>query len=430
MNNKTIYLLIIYISIIFIPLSLKAQGNGIALSDTEAWYYQATGDNAYGKTVLILPGGGYSHHAMDHEGFDWVPFFNEQGVNVAVLKYKLPEGNYETPLNDVKKTIETLQKNADEWNINPEDIGIMGSSAGGHLASTYAISSEGKTKPAFQILFYPVISLKPELTHKGTKDSFLGSDQSEERILLFSGEEQVSSSTPPAILFHSYDDKAVVCDNSINYFLALRKAGVNASLHIYPDGGHGWGFRHKFPYHEAVLEELSIWLKNNNTPRSTSKVNSPSEKVPKDFITVEKFKPEYMGTIEAGHLFPWSHFLRVTHGIVNLTTIHGMQFKPWLFAGAGIGGMLFYHKNGISISVPLYLNGRLTLPKKNFRPYFDLKFGIKPYNHSFTFFNPSIGYKFAWGKKAGVRLSIGAHIFTARYFKAYNGVTASLGFDF
>ena len=264
MKLRILKRLFLNIALLMTPFISRAEERGITLEETEAWFFQATGENAHGKTVLILPGGGYSHHAMDHEGFAWVDFFNERGINVAVLKYKLPEGNFEIPLNDVRKTIQSLQKNSEEWNINPEDIGIMGFSAGGHLASAYATHSEGTDKPAFQILFYPVVSLKPELTHQGTKNSFLGSDQSEERILYFSGEESVSSSTPPAILFHSYNDSAVVPDNSINYFKALRKVGVEASLHIYPDGGHGWGFRDKFPYHNVMLEELSVWLQNES----------------------------------------------------------------------------------------------------------------------------------------------------------------------
>ena len=260
MQIKILKFLIFSIVMSFNTLISRAEKNGITLNDTETWFYKAKGDNARGKTVLILPGGGYAHHAMNHEGHDWVTFFNERGINVAVLKYKLPKGNLEIPLNDVRKTIQTLQKNSKEWNIDPEDIGIMGFSAGGHLASAYATHSEGSDKPAFQILFYPVISLKPELTHQESKDLFLGSDQREERVLYYSGEEQVSASTSPAILFHSYDDDLVVPDNSINYFKALQKAGVNASLHIYPEGGHGWGIRDSFPYHDVMLEELSVWL--------------------------------------------------------------------------------------------------------------------------------------------------------------------------
>ena len=258
-KNLILGVLVIGIS----PFLSVAQESGLPLKDTEARFFQAKGVNAAGKTVVILPGGGYSYHAMDHEGYDWVPFFNEHGVNVAVLKYKLPEGNPEIPLNDVKMTFAELHRNAGEWNIDIEDIGIMGFSAGGHLASSFATHAEEACKPAFQILFYPVISLKEGVTHQGSKDSLLGDNQSEGRTLMYSGEEQVTESTPPAIIFHSYDDQVVI-ENSINYFQALRKAGVPSSLHIYPSGGHGWGFREYFPYHDVMLQELSEWLKNQS----------------------------------------------------------------------------------------------------------------------------------------------------------------------
>lgn len=140
------------------------------------------------------------------------------------------------------------------------------------------------------------------------------------------------------------------------------------------------------------------------------------------------FRPSYMGTVEAGHIFPWSHFLRVTHGMVTLTTIHGVRLKPWLFTGAGLGALMSYHKNGIGLTFPLYLNCRLTLPEKHFRPFFDLKFGTT--FSACTFFNPSIGYKYAWSNKGGIRISLGANIFTSCSFKPYNGISAILGFDF
>lgn len=142
------------------------------------------------------------------------------------------------------------------------------------------------------------------------------------------------------------------------------------------------------------------------------------------------FKIFYMGTVEGGHIFPWSHFLKVTHGVVTLTTIHGVQVRPWLFTGAGFGGMMLYHKDGIGMDFPLYVNGRFTLPYRHFQPFFDFKFGISFFPSSFNFFNPSIGYKYAWGKKGGVRLSIGANIFTSASLKKYNGVSAIIGFDF
>lgn len=263
MKLKNIGAVLTALTGVLFPVTSKAQQEGIPLEEVEAWFYKSPVENATGKTVLILPGGGYTFHAMDHEGREWVPFFNDRGINVAILKYKLPEGNYEIPLADVKKTFELLQAHAREWNVDPADIGIMGFSAGGHLASAYATHSEGSTRPAFQILFYPVISLKEGLTHQGSKDALLGKNPDEELVLLYSGEEQVTDSTPRAILFHSNDDTGVVTENSVNYYMALRRAGVPASLHIYPSGGHGWGMR-AFPYHDTMLEDLSAWLTNEN----------------------------------------------------------------------------------------------------------------------------------------------------------------------
>lgn len=245
-----------------LPQSIHSQPKGETLGNTEVQFYKASGDNATGRTILILPGGGYTHHAMDHEGYDWIPFFHSKGINVAILKYKLPEGNSMVPFNDVKETMLNLKAKGSEWNINPDDIGIMGFSAGGHLATTYSTHANKEDKPAFQVLFYPVVSFKSGLTHQGSRDSLLGTQQSEDRIILFSNEEQVTETTPPAIMFHSNDDGLVVPDNSINYYQALRKAGVPASLHIYPVGQHGWGFRESFPYHNVMLEELSVWLDN------------------------------------------------------------------------------------------------------------------------------------------------------------------------
>ena len=239
-----------------------ATEEGIPFNDIDAVLFKTPSNISNGKTIVILPGGGYSHHAMDHEGYDWVPFFNNLGVNVVILKYTLPDGDLNLPLNDVEKTFENLKANSEEWGINPQDIGIMGFSAGGHLASSYATHSSDNLRPSFQILFYPVVSLKSDLTHQGSRDNFLGKDQAEERVMLYSNEEQVTSSTPPALLFHSDNDGLVVPDNSINYYRALNKNGVSASLHIYPKGEHGWGFRETFPYHEVMLQEISTWINN------------------------------------------------------------------------------------------------------------------------------------------------------------------------
>ena len=205
-----------------------------------------------GLTVLALPGGGYSKVAADHEGYDWAPFFNSLGVTYAVLDYKLPEGDMRRPLGE----------NAGELHVNPDSIGIMGFSAGGHLASAVATHPSEGCRPAFQILFYPVVTLTRGITHEGSAVQFLGKNDTPEMRALYSAEQQVTPSTPPAFIALSADDPAVSPLNSINYFLALRREGVDASMHIYPSGGHGWGFRRdQMPCHDAVVMELATWMK-------------------------------------------------------------------------------------------------------------------------------------------------------------------------
>ncbi len=222
--------------------------------------YLPAADAADGRAVLILPGGGYSHLAVNHEGYDWAPFFNGQGIATFVLQYRMPKGNYEWPREDVNQAMNLIRQHAEEWRIKPSQIGIMGSSAGGHLAASTATLNEDSQKPAFQILFYPVISMKTGVTHQGSRNSLLGKSPSDELVHRYSCELQVTPSTPRAFLILSDDDTAVPSQNSILYYQALRQAGVSSSLHIYPTGGHGWGIRDNFEYHQQVMMELSRWL--------------------------------------------------------------------------------------------------------------------------------------------------------------------------
>ena len=254
--------LFLFLNLLISPIPIKSQNKGVSFNNDRAEFFKASGAGLNSKTILILPGGGYQGHAMDHEGYDWIPFFNKLGVNVALLKYQLPNGNPSIPLNDVKATLQALKDKSEELNLDPDRIGIMGFSAGGHLASAYSTHSSGSDLPAFQILFYPVISFQPGLVHEGSRDNFIGINPTEDNLILYSNEMQVSAETPPAILFHSDDDSFVPRENSISYYLALNKSGVPSALHIYPSGGHGWGFRESFPYHEVMLEELATWLSN------------------------------------------------------------------------------------------------------------------------------------------------------------------------
>lgn len=235
------------------------------LDGLECTVFLPEAEKATGRAVVVLPGGAYVVHADQHEGKDWAPFFNDMGIAVAVLNYTFPKGDRNLPMNDVKAAFKALRDNAKQWGINPSDIGIMGSSAGGHLASTMATHMEGAEKPAFQILFYPVISLDPAITHAQSRNEFLGAaaaDNGGELETKYSNEKQVTADSPRAIIFYSGDDNVVPPMNGVLYYEALLKAGVPSSLHIYPSGGHGWGYGNGFPYQKEMMAELAAWLRN------------------------------------------------------------------------------------------------------------------------------------------------------------------------
>lgn len=216
---------------------------------------------ANGMAVVCCPGGGYSHLAMNHEGYDWAPFFNEQGIALVVLKYRMPHGVTEVPISDAKEALRLVRANAAEWGVSPDKVGIMGSSAGGHLATTIATHSDSLTAPNFQILFYPVVTFDYAYTHKGSRHNLIGKDAQQEKVDLYSNEKQVTRQTPPAIMLLSDDDKAVPSQNSVNYYLALKKCGVKAAMHIYPSGGHGWGCKTNFKFRAEMMADLRAWLK-------------------------------------------------------------------------------------------------------------------------------------------------------------------------
>ncbi|MDR1632519.1 MAG: alpha/beta hydrolase [Dysgonamonadaceae bacterium] len=215
------------------------------------------------KAVVICPGGGYSHLAMDHEGYDWAPFFNEQGIAAIVLKYRMPGGNPAIPAADALEAIRLAKEHAAEWNINPAAIGIMGSSAGGHLASTVATHAPKELCPAFQILFYPVITMDAKETHRGSRNQLLGEKPTDEMVRLYSNELQVTDNTPPAFITLSDDDKAVPPINAVRYYMALKEHNIPATMYIYPDGGHGWGIKESFKYRKEMLMKLGKWLNSN-----------------------------------------------------------------------------------------------------------------------------------------------------------------------
>ena len=244
--------------------------NGDDKDKAELTVYLPDAKKATGRAVVCCPGGGYTHLAMDHEGHQWASFFNNQGIALIVLKYRMPHGDRFVPISDAEEAMKTVRRNAEAWHINPSDVGIMGFSAGGHLASTIATHSTGDAAPNFQILFYPVITMDPGYTHKGSRDNFLGifgdgkKDQKEMKKLEadYSNDLQVNRTTSRAFLALSDDDKAVPAANGFNYYQQLYKHDVPASIHIYPTGGHGWGYRESFAFHYNVIFELKAWLES------------------------------------------------------------------------------------------------------------------------------------------------------------------------
>ena len=219
-------------------------------------------EKATGRAVIACPGGAYGGLAYGHEGYEWAPFFNKLGITLVVLKYRMPRGNREVPFSDAEEALRLVKEKAKEWNINPADIGIMGSSAGGHLASTMATHVKSSVRPAFQVLFYPVITMDKSFTHLGSHDNLLGKDASRELEDQYSNEKQVTKDTPRAYIAFSDDDDAVPTKNGALYYLALKGNNVPASFFIYPSGGHGWGSRKDFKYNKEMLQDLEAWLQS------------------------------------------------------------------------------------------------------------------------------------------------------------------------
>ena len=220
---------------------------------------------ATGMAVVTCPGGGYNSHSMTYEGTVWHDFMNNLGIANIVLKYKLPKGNPQTTISDVEAAFAYIREHSEEWGIDPDKIGIMGFSAGGHIASTIATHSEAAS-PAFQILFYPVITMEASGTHTVTMQNFLGSSPSADLVTLYSNEKQVTRTTPQCFLTYTRNDQLVpYLTNGKAYYDALVEAGVPVMLKDYestswPSNGHGWAGYDKFPYKADVEAALAGWL--------------------------------------------------------------------------------------------------------------------------------------------------------------------------
>ena len=234
------------------------------ISEPRMVFYSAPIEKANGTAVLICPGGGYSGVAFVHEGIDFAKWFNELGVSAFVLYYRMPNGHSTVPLTDAQTALAIINKRAKEWNIDKQKIGIMGFSAGGHLASTVGTHFKNKKqRPAFMILGYPVVTMDSISTHKGSRNNLLGKIPSDELVKLYSNELQVTKNTPPTFIVHATDDKTVPVKNSIQLYKALLDKKVVAELDTFAVGGHGFGMRKRNIPADNWTNLLKTWLKIN-----------------------------------------------------------------------------------------------------------------------------------------------------------------------
>jgi len=262
-----------------IPNSVKAENkeyveNSVifAVSQPELSIYLPKDKNDGKTAVIICPGGGYGALCISNEGIEIAQKLNMLGIAAFVLKYRLPDKRTciapsIAPLQDAQRAIQLVRENAVKWGIDPLKIGIMGFSAGGHLASTAGthfnkvlIPDPGSTsvRPDFMILVYPVISMQEGLTHAGSSDNLLGRTPSKEQLDLFSNEKQVTAKTPPAFLIHAGDDDAVLVENSLRFYDALKAHGVLAGMHIFSKGKHGFPLE---PAKSAWFDYCVEWMK-------------------------------------------------------------------------------------------------------------------------------------------------------------------------
>lgn len=233
-------------------------------------------EKANGTAVIICPGGGYAVLAASHEGSDLAKALNDWGITAFVLKYRIPDDSTMIkkeigPLQDAQRAIQIVRENAAKWNLKSNQIGIMGSSAGGHLAasagthySTSVIENKRNTslRPDFMVLLYPVISFTDSLGHLGSRDNLIGKNPSQEKIKWYSNELQINAETPPAFFVHALNDDAVKVMNSIVFYEALQKRSIPTEMYLYEKGGHGFGMNNPTSS-EKWMDWLKIWMHKN-----------------------------------------------------------------------------------------------------------------------------------------------------------------------
>ncbi len=225
-----------------------------------------------GRAIVGIPGGGYSVLSNNHEGTMASKWMNQRGIAYFVVNYRLPKGDRTLPISDVEQGFRTVRDSAQVWGINPRDVGIMGFSAGGHLASVISTHSAFDVRPDFSILFYPVISMDERVSHKWSCVNFLSEEgqKNPELVRSFSTMNAVQRHlTPPALIISASDDRLVpFVTNGLEYYKAMRNAGNECAMYVYPTGDHGFGFGPWFKYHKQLLTDIGNWLDARQAPKT------------------------------------------------------------------------------------------------------------------------------------------------------------------
>lgn len=230
------------------------------ITETKITVYPADATKNKQVAILIIPGGGFSKESLFFEGELAAKWLASEGITGIVYKYRLPKGRSNLPLADLQLTMEFMKLHAKELGIKDYTLGVWGFSCGGHTAASLATHFTKDSKPDFEILFYPVISMETAFTHIDTRKNLMGDIPTEDEIRFLSCDEQVKKDTPPTLIVLSDDDSRVTPMNSIRYYTALKKKEISASLHIFSSGSHGWGFKPEFQYHDIMKDLVIRWI--------------------------------------------------------------------------------------------------------------------------------------------------------------------------
>ena len=252
-------------------LAQTARTFKLPLADGQAEMVCYLPDQPSGRAIVGIPGGGYSVLSNNHEGTMAHGWLNQRGIAYFVVNYRLPEGDRTRPISDVEQGFRIVRDSAEAWGINPRDVGIMGFSAGGHLASVISTHSPYEVRPDFTILFYPVISMDERVSHKWSCVNFLSEEgqKNPELVRDYSTMNAVRRHlTPPALIISASDDRLVpFVTNGLEYYKAMRQAGNDCAMYVYPTGDHGFGFGPWFKYHQQLLTDIGNWLDARQAPK-------------------------------------------------------------------------------------------------------------------------------------------------------------------